>query len=313
MNKILCAVLTSLFLTSAFGQKIEKIHLDRANSISNYYTMVHPPKLPYSGFMFLVGGFGQTAEDILLQTSLPRDAAQNGILTIIPTFKTGTSSFGIDNETQQSFKEILQHVEGKYKLIDLPFFIGGFSIGGSCAIKFAEISNNENYSIKPAAVFAVDPPLDFERFYYSREREIRLSTDATSNEEAVYMIDRIQKEIGNPKDHQKEFHKISPYSLSDNNQTAIKSLISTPIRIYTEPDVNWWIRERGGDFSSMNALDASGMINELNRLGNKKASLIVTQNKGFRQPENIRHPHSWSIIESNELIKWLFSQKNASR
>jgi len=44
------------------------------------------------------------------------------------------------------------------------------------------------------------------------------------------------------------------------------------------------------------------MINELNRLGNKSATLITKHNKGFRNSDNIRHPHSWSIVDNDELI-----------
>ena len=46
-------------------------------------------------------------------------------------------------------------------------------------------------------------------------------------------------------------------------------------------------------------------IQELNRLGNPDAVLITTRNKGFRKPENKRHPHSWSIVDNDELIRWL--------
>ena len=51
------------------------------------------------------------------------------------------------------------------------------------------------------------------------------------------------------------------------------------------------------------------MINELNRLGNQNAELITTQKKGYRKPDNKRHPHSWSIVDNDELINWLLNQK----
>ena len=47
------------------------------------------------------------------------------------------------------------------------------------------------------------------------------------------------------------------------------------------------------------------MANDLKRMGGKKASLITTMNKGYRRPGNKRHPHSWSIAEPNDLVKWL--------
>jgi len=124
------------------------------------------------------------------------------------------------------------------------------------------------------------------------------------------MIDRLEKETGgSPKTNLTEYYNISPYSFSDTTQSAIKKLIKMPLRIYTEPDINWWLKERGADFTSMNATECSAMINELNRLGNQYAELITTQNKGYRKPDNRRHPHSWSIVENDELIKWLLKQK----
>ena len=82
-----------------------------------------------------------------------------------------------------------------------------------------------------------------------------------------------------------------------------------PLRIYTEPDVDWWLRERNADLTNMNATECSAMINELNRLGNQNAKLKITQSKGYRKPNNKRHPHSWSIVDNAELIKWLLKQK----
>ena len=300
----------SLFAFNCNGQKatnpkIEKVYLGKADTTKNYYTIIYPPKLPWTGYIFLVPGFGETAENVLQQTDLPNKMALNGILTIIPTFQDGALSFGVDSLSQQSLDRMLNDVTSKHKLADKKFYLGGFSIGGSCAIKYAE-----NSRIKPSAVFAIDPPLDFERFYNSAKRDIRLSKEDEANQENVYMINRLEKETGgNPSTHLAEYYKLSPYSFSDSTQTAITKLSNMPLRIYTEPDINWWLKERGADFTSMNATECSAMINELNRLGNESAELITTQNKGYRKPQNKRHPHSWSIVDNDELIKWLLKQK----
>jgi hypothetical protein len=284
---------------------MEKVFLDEKDTTKNCYTILYPTKLPYSGYIFIMPGFGETAEDVLLQTDLPHKLALNGILTIIPTFQDGVLSFGIDNLSQQSFNNIILDVREKHKLTDLDYYVGGFSIGGSTAIKFAE-----NESLKPKAIFAIDPPLDLERFYNSSKREIRLSVNNSPDEERVYMIERIEKEMGGPPETAlKNYYKTSPYSFNDTTQTAIKNIIRLPLRIYSEPDVNWWLKENAEDFTGMNATECSAMINELNRLGNTKAELIITQNKGYRKPDNRRHPHSWSIVDNDELIQWLLKQK----
>lgn len=311
MNRLFLIILTSsLFVINCNGRKapnlkIEKVLLDNTDSTKNCYTIIYPPRHPYTGYIFLLPGFGETAERVLQQTDLPKKLAHNGILTIIPTLQDGVLSLGVDSLSQQTFNRILKEVTTKHKLTNQRFFVGGYSIGGSCSIKYAE-----NSTVKPAAVFAIDPPLDFERFYNSAKRDIRLSSSNEASQESFYMIERLGKETGgSPKTSLSEYYKLSPYSFSDTTQTAIKKLINLPLRIYTEPDINWWLKEHGEDFTSMNATECSAMINELNKLGNQKAELITTQNKGYRNPDKSRHPHSWSIVNNDELIKWLLIQK----
>jgi predicted peptidase len=298
-----------LFVANTFGQNtakpsIKKYYLNRADSTKNCYTLVNVPKQPLKGYLVLVPGFGETAADVLFQTDLPRKLAQNGILTIIPTFQDAELSFGVDSSSQHSLSMIIEHVVAKYDLSTQKMYLGGFSIGGSCVIKYAE-----NVSLKPAAVFAIDPPLDFERFYNSAQRDLRLAAGNGANPENVYMINRLEKEAGGkPTQKLSAYYELSPYSYTDTTQTATRKLINTPIRIYTEPDIHWWLQERKADFTSMNATECSAMINELRRMGNRKAALITTINKGYRKPNYRKHPHSWSIVNNEELIKWLLKQ-----
>ena len=260
--------------------------------------------------MFLIQGMYQKPSDVLNQTTLPMDAARQGILTIIPTFKTGISSFGIDTATQSSFLEILNHVITNNQLTGKKFYVGGFSIGGTCALKYAELSIRNNYPIKPSKVFALDSPLDFERMYNALLRESQLANaEKFEQGEQLYIINRIKKEFGGtPRTALTNYHTLSPYSFSDTSQQAIKPLANLPIRLYTEPDVLWWLAE-GADYSGMNAFDFAAITNELKRIGNKNITLIITENKGYRKPNNDRHPHSWSIAEAKDLVNWLIAQE----
>ena len=202
-------------------------------------------------------------------------------------------------------KKIIADVREKNNLTDQPFYLGGYSIGGSCVLKYAEDADK-----KPNALFAIDPPVDFEQMYHSSKRNIRLSVMTYPNEESVFLVQKIREIMnGTPENSISNYHNMSPYSFSDTSQTAIKKLLKTSIRIYTEPDIHWWMKERDMDFSSMNSTFQSAMINELNILGNENATLITTQHKGYRKPDNNRHPHSWSIVDGDELIKWLLKQK----
>ena len=311
MNKIIILILIVSFSTISFCQKIETVYLDKKDSTANMYVAVVPPDGQINSFMFLLNGFGNSApKDLLIETNLPTYAAQQNILTIIPILKTGALYFGSDTASQHSLKELIELVVGKYNLQGKDLYLGGFSIGGTCVVKYCELAIQNNYPIKPKAVFAVDPPLDWERFYNAAKRVVRLSNRNQVNEEVTYMINRIKKEMGGtPETAVRNFHNNSPYSFSDRTQRAIKPLVKTPIMMISEPDFQWWLRQRGYDCDYINITDQVAMINELQKLGNNKAILVTTADKGYRRPNNDRHPHSWSIADPEQTIKWLLSQK----
>lgn len=306
--KYIQLLILSLFTVSiSYGQRIETVYLNAKDSTKNMYVAVFPDK-EIKSFMVLLDGFGNSAKDIFIQTDIPNYAAQQGILTIIPVLKTGSSFFGSDSASHQSLKEIIELVYAKYELKGKDFFIGGFSIGGTCAVKYAELSVQHNYPIKPKAVFAIASPLDWERYYNAAKRVVRLSSPDKVNPEVFYMINRIEKEMkGTPKTALKNYYANAPYSFSDTTQTAIKNLIKTPITLISDPDIQWGLKERGYDISYNNITDHTGMINELQRLGNTNAVLVTTTDKGYRQPNNLKHPISWSIAEPEPLVKWLLS------
>jgi esterase/lipase len=309
MQKITLLILALVVSIISYAQKIETVYLNAKDSTTNMYIAVVPEKGVVKSLMVLLDGFWNSPKDVLFHTNIPKYAAQQGILTIIPLLKTGATYFGSDSASQQSLKEIITLAVDKYKLRDKDLYIGGFSIGGTCAVKYAELSVQNNYPIKTTAVFAIDPPLDWERYYHAAKRVVRLSDPAKVNGEVLFMIDRIQKEMnGTPETALENYYNQSPYSFSDTTQRAIKHLINTPVMIISEPDIQWWLKERGYDYSYNNIFDHAAMINELQRLGNNKAILVTTTNKGYRKPNNARHPHAWSIADPVQLIKWLQAQ-----
>lgn len=309
MNKLIFSLFAIFICAVSFGQKFETTYLNPKDSSKSMYIAVIPGNVPVKAFMFCIPGAFQNPQYVLQQTDLPLYAAKKGILTIIPTFETGISSFGIDSLTQQSLKTMIAEVIMHYKLQSKNFFIGGLSIGGTCAVKYAELSVQNNYDVKPKAVFGIDPPLDFERYYNSAKRIMRLSVKTKPNDEIPYMIGRTEFEMkGTPKTAIENYYRLSPYSFSDTSQRAIKSLVKMPIMFISEPDIEWWLTNRNYDYTDINVIDQAAMVNELQRLGNNKAILITTHNRGYRKPNNLRHPHSWSIADPEQLLNWLLSQ-----
>ena len=108
---------------------------------------------------------------------------------------------------------------------------------------------------------------------------------------------------GSPEESLDAYINYSPYSYIADDGGNAKYYSNIAIRTYTEPDVNWWIANRGKDYYGMNSVDKAGLINQLRILGNDNAELITTTDKGYR-PNGGRHPHSWSIVDEKELVDW---------
>ncbi len=77
--------------------------------------------------------------------------------------------------------------------------------------------------------------------------------------------------------------------------------------LISEPDIIWQMEERNRSMYDLNTLDCSLAINSLRLLGNNKAQLVLTTGKGYRKLTGKRNPHSWSILDTEQTIKWLIS------
>jgi len=304
------AIIPALLLPLlSYGQRIGTVYLNENDSTRNMYVSVVPGSGDATALLVLLGGSGYAPHDVLAQTEIPMHAAQQGVMTVIPVLATGPASFGMDVASQRSLKEIIDLVVAKYHMKDKDLYVGGFSVGGTCAVHNAELAVQEDHAIKPTAVFAINPPLDWERYYNAAKRVVRISQPDQVNPEVHYMLGRIEQEMnGTPATALENYRARSPYSFSDTAQTAIRNLVGTPIMIVTEPAIDWWLEERGYDCSYNNITDQSAMINELRKLGNTRAVLVTTTGKGYRKPDGMRHPNSWSIADPEPLIKWLRSQ-----
>src|SRR6187551_2901225 len=110
MLKFIYPVVFFFVATGCPAQKVETVYLNPADSTSDLYIVVHPTALPVKGFLVLIPGMFQKAADVLVQTNLANYAATRGILTFVPTFSMGISSFGIDTTTQRDLMRLLENI-----------------------------------------------------------------------------------------------------------------------------------------------------------------------------------------------------------
>jgi len=328
--RIITNILIFLISVSIFGQTTSEINLNEVlsknlekNTIditdetylyindgtSNelfYYAL--KPKGKINGTLILLPPTAQSVENVVNNNvKLSELAFEKGILLIIPSINY---NLYLDKVTMAFLNTTFKNAISKYQAPKDKIVIGGFSLGGMNAIRYVEISkeNSNLTSIQPIAVYGIDPPLDWSRIYYSFQRTKDLNFSEVAVNEATDYLGKLDKQFGgSPKKVPNAYIKHSMYSKTEKDGGNAKFLIDIPIRVYSDPDIDWHLKERQTDFYDINALDQTAMINELRISGNENAEFINALGKGYRL-NGMRHPHSWSIAEPNELIDWIINK-----
>ena len=288
MRRIATLIASLLLLLTGCSRKLTVHNRTLSEDSPAGYAAVVDVKSP-KAYMLLFSGFGETPADVLAATDMPLELARHGIAVFIPVLQNGSETYGFSDESQLWVERIVEDIHNRYGMNDLPYFVGGFSMGGATAVKYAE-----SVSQKPKAVFVIDSPLDYNRFLYATKRDIEVY--GKDNQDSIYSI--LYSDIARIKDE-------SPYFINDTTHSAILSLKDIPTRVYIEPAEEWWLNNRSTDALGLNILDATCFVNDLRLIGNENAELTVTSNKGVRKVSGQRHPHSWTIVDVGNLIKWL--------
>ncbi|MDH3246009.1 MAG: hypothetical protein OEM26_15420 [Saprospiraceae bacterium] len=182
----------------------------------------------------------------------------------------------------------------------------GMSLAGTRAMKFGKwcLEGKAPSGLKPSAVAICDAPLDFIRFWTDGAIAIKYQSNPTSASEASWVNFQLEQNLGGtPRAHPERYRDYSPYFPQMDIESKLDVFSSVALRAYTEPDIHWWMNNRQKSYYGMNAMDAAALIRDLRLIGNERAELITTTEKGFH-PDGQRHPHSWSIVDNGELMDW---------
>ncbi|NRB49727.1 MAG: hypothetical protein HRU41_18745 [Saprospiraceae bacterium] len=263
------------------------------------YTLVLPQEEKAKGLIVFFNSDRDTINKIF-HHSLPLGIA-------VAYVSTGNRfEFFFEEKQMQQIETYLQEIVTDYKIPKRNLLFCGMSLAGTRALKQAIFAKrgNSRFGLSPRALATCDSPIDFVRFWQSLERAKRLNYNPIAVNEATWVTAYLEKNLGGtPKNQEEAFISYSPYSFSNLEPGNERWLKDIAVRTYTEPDVQWWMENRGKSYYGMNALDAAALINALRLLGNQEADLILTENKGYR-PDGSRHPHSWSIVDEKELVHW---------
>ena len=319
MRNIQITITATLLLICciSFGQRVEKVivskqdpyklyRYEQKDSTGLFYLKLVPTIKPIGVLVIMPSG-GELVEDLMKQVTLHKLAVKKGFLVIFPSINWGTVKL---DEEHKFLDIIFKQIVEKYKIPKDKFILGGLSGGGMTSLTYAVKANRNREStfIKPKAIFALDPPVDFANLYYQEERDVeRNFSEAAVNEGKLY-LELCKNEFGGtPEEKPSEYIKYSIYSRGEKDGGNLKYLINTPVLIYTEPAIGWQIKNRHRDLYDLNCTDISAMINLLQLQGNRNAEIIVTHDKGVRLDGTI-HPHSWSIMDNEQCLKWIIRQ-----
>lgn len=305
-----------LFLENSLIKKLEKNIISEVDSFSTYvgdnaktqlYYHAIIPEKTIKGAVVLMPSTWESTEHVLSSMNeFCKVAYQNQLAVIIPSInqRLTLTEYSV-NLMNTMFSHAIQH----YNLPKDKFVIGGFSMGGIFSLRYTELSveKPDATSIHPVAVFNCDGPCDLANIYNNFKKKYNKNPGLN---EPIYGMKELEYYCGgSPDTAAARYEHFSPYTNSDPKGGNAKHLINLPVRIYGDVDPVWWMKNRHVDMYDLNALDQTAMIQFLNNSGNTKAEFINAFGKGYRIEGN-RHPHSWSIIDTNECIEWILKNIN---
>ena len=286
---------------------------DGENNSLFYYTLT--PKKTKAVFVLFPSSFESCESVISCNKNLIQKCFDKGIMTVVISTNFNRSlsldKFAL-NFINKTFSEILN----KFKAPKDKFILCGLSLGGMNALRYTEMSQDKNYNttIKPIAVIGVDPPVDEMGLYKRALDEVNLyQPDSTKlnggqlnalAEGKMLVTDFKEMYGGSPETNAQDYIKHSPFTRTEIDGGNAKYLLHIPIKIYCDPDINWHLKNRSRDFYHINAADQTALINFLTLKGNKNAEFKSSLGKGYRL-DGTRHPHSWTIIDTEDCINWM--------
>ena len=291
-------LLTLLFLllvsvTSA--QVVRKAQGTAGQETFSFYYM--EPRQEVKGVLLLLPGWGERLTAVFDKTALPRLLAEQGFVTVVPQLRQAMFA---DPFTLAELHEITAILSGWYKSTNLPLVLGGLSAGGNMAIGFAEHILAGDSLLQLKAVFAIDPPLDLARVYRSAENQAHYQChNKRIRKQGRVLSRRLRRSLGgSPEERPEQYRHYSAFSAGAADGGNARLLLSLPIRLYSEPDLDYARKTYCSElqYTDINATDLEALSRFLKDSGNQRAEYITTQGKGF---------HSWNILDAADCANWI--------
>ena len=306
MNKfigLLVLVIIAFSCKNTDKEKADNLVIIEAQDIKTESYELYKPAEKIKAVLILFGGYPETAEDIKREFKILSKAKANSVAVLYMNYNR---KIWLENN---ELMQLSNQFKTLFKAHQLPLdniYIGGFSSGGNMALLISNFMTEQNLDIIPKGTFIVDSPIDLEQLYYTAEKNIALNFSESAVEESTWLLKTLSAKFGNPKEDVSKYIDYSVFNSKTKNIAHLKHLKNTKIRFYTEPDTLWWKKNANNDYENMNAFYIKKLSEILNQSNYKAIEYIETKNKGYRD-NGERHPHSWSIIDKENLMNWMLN------
>ncbi len=265
------------------------IHLN-----TEIFELIVPEK--HEEILILFSGFGGTSKSIKTECNIVQKALQENISILI---LKNNQNFHFENKQLEKTGNIVLNLIIENNLNSKKIYLGGFSSGGNLGLQLGKhLTKMKDYEESIIGIFVIDSPVDLAQLYFNFQKKL---VDDKSGE-SKYFLELLTEQLGNPEKNIEKYKKYSPF-LGSIEYTKNVEFKNTELIFYTEPAAVFRKNNWNQEFENTNGYQ----IKKLNKLLNKrgyKSKYIETNNKGYRK-NGMRNPHSWSILDENEIIEWI--------
>lgn len=307
MKRALIFLLFIPIILSCSPKKQEKENNYKANYIEIIKTEyeLHKPNTEPKAVLILFGGYPELATDVKREFTILDVALQNDIAVVLLNYNR---KLWLQESEKQALADSLSTIFKDNQLPTTNVYIGGFSNGGVISLLISNfIKGLEKFYFHINGVFIVDSPIDLLALYKSSEKNIDRNFSESSTQESKWLLETLRSNFGEPKNGIYKYEEYSVFTYKTNNTSNLENLKNTKIRLYTEPDTLWWKEYRMADYDQMNAFYIKKLNESLQSKNFNYVEYITTVNKGYRA-NGERHPHSWAIVDKNNLINWILTE-----
>lgn len=304
MNRL---IIFSVLLTAAScspdivpATENESVVLLAQNIVTEDYELTVP--IQQDGLLILFPCFPCNAENTRTEFNILDVAVENNVAVLLMNFN---QHLWLSEAEKIELERIIIDAVAENDINSSNTYIGGFSSGGNVSLLLSNYFKSTGSSIQPKGVFIADSPIDLLGLYENAKKNIEKNFSEVAIQEANWIVDLFDTEFGIGDTSLINYQNKSPFLLKTHSTKNVSNLKDLDIRLYSEPDTLWWKKNRQAEYEDMNAYYIEQLTYDLSKLyGEDRVTYVRTKNRGFRANGN-RHPHSWAIVDENDLINWI--------